>query len=453
VKKLLVISLAVVLVLGLSIVGCGGEPVAPTSVKLGATLPITGIFAGFGEQGFGMQKAVDDWNDTYGGMYLSEWDVTVPVTLTIKNNQSDFDQVGPQSTDLVVTNKVHALLSPNAPCGLHDPTSVVANANGVPQIICGGPFEPWYFGMRSGEPDPKWPFTWFAGFAIGTPSAPPRDVKGYTMIDTWFMFMDEVSALNNTNGIAGVFASSDADGIGWYNSFPGLMEDYGLTVVGVNASLGLFPMETTDYSAIVSAWKAASVEVLWGNCPGAHFGDLIAECKAQNFEPKICLAARAALFPVDVISWGTTPPLGYGIGTEVWWSPHYQVSDGFVGIGNRTAASLAADWATETGDPLNLSIGSGYMAAQVMLNAIHEAGDVDGDAINDALEDTDLNTISGWVKFDSTTHFSAVPLSFGQWFYNAGNAAEPFTLYIVASALASIPEENSPIFPLPDWWS
>jgi len=71
-KKLLVISLAVVLVLAFSIVGCGEEPTAPTAVKLGATLPVTGIFAGFGQQGWGMEKAVEDWNAEYGGMYLSE---------------------------------------------------------------------------------------------------------------------------------------------------------------------------------------------------------------------------------------------------------------------------------------------------------------------------------------------------------------------------------------------
>jgi branched-chain amino acid transport system substrate-binding protein len=428
--------------------GQGDE--APTEVRLGTTLPVTGIFAGFGQQGWGMQKAVDDWNDTYGGMYLSEWDVTVPVELIIKDNQSDFTQVGPQSTELVVTDRVHALLSPDAPADLHDPTSVVANANGVPQIICGGPLEPWYYGMRSGEDDPKWPYSWLTGFAIGDPTLPnppPRDVPGYTMVDTWFMLMDEVDALSETNGIVGVFASSDADGIGWYEAFPPLLEAHNYTVAEVD---GLFPMETTDYSTIVSGWIAANVTIIWGNCPGAHFGDLIAECYTQNFQPKICCAARAALFPVDVESWGTAPPLGWGVGTEVWWSPHYEVSDGFVGVGGRTAASLAEDWATETGEALVRSIGSGYTGAQIMLDAIHRAGDVDADAINAALAETDLNTMKGWVNFDSDTHFSAVPLSFGQWFYD--EAEEEFTLYIVASALDSIPEEEEPIYPLPDWW-
>ncbi len=441
-KKITAISLALVLVFAVGIVGCGGEPAAPTKVLLGATLPLDGTFGGFGEQGFGMQKAVDDWNAAYGGMYLSEWNVTVPVELVIKNNHSDFGQVGPQSTDLVVTNKVHALLSPNAPCDLHDPTSVVANQYEVPQIICGGPFEPWYNGMRSNS---TWPYTWFAGFAIGTPQPAPRNVPGYTMVDTWFMFMDDVGAKTNTNKIVGVFASSDADGTGWYAAFPGILTANNYTVANVSGLFAMDPMP--DFTTLVTQWKAANVTILWGNCPGAHFGALWSTCYQQGFRPKICLAARAALFPVDVISWGTTPPLGWGVGCEVWWSPNYTVANGFEGIGNRTAASLAADWATEKSQPLNRAIGSGYMAAQVMLDAIERAGDVDGAAINAALAATDLDTISGWVNFDSTTHFSAVPLAFGQWFYNV-TPGEAFTQYLTASALASIPEEAAPIFPL-----
>ena len=449
-KKVVVISLAVVLVLALSIVGCA-EPTAPTSVKLGTTLPISGIFSGFGQQVFGMQAAVNDWNAEFGGMTLSEWGVTVPITLTIKDNDSDPNNVGSQSEDLILTDGVHALLSPNAPCDLHDPTTAKATEYEVPSIICGGPFEPWYHGSQ-GDVTP--PYTWFSGFAIGEEQPAPKNVPGYTMVDTWLMFMDDptVLALNNTNGIAGVFASQDSDGTGWYEAFPGLMEAYGLTVVGVNETIGSFPMNNLDYSGMVTYWKNHDVEILWGNCPGAHFSDLIAECYLQSFEPKICLAARAALFPTDVASWGPPPaPLGYGIGTEVWWSPHYEVDDGFVGIGNRTAASLAAEFTAQEGNPpLNRSIGTGYMAAQVMLQAIEDAGNVDGDDINAALAAIDMDTLCGKVNFSPTTHFSAQPLSFGQWFYDEGE--DEFTLYIVASALPEIPEEDSPIFPLPNWW-
>jgi len=459
-KRIFFILLALVLAVSISLIGCGGgeqeeeeeeEEEAPTAVVIGATLPESGIFAGFGQQGFGMQAAVDDWNAEYGGMYLSDWDVTVPVQLIIKNNESDPNNVGPQSEDLILTDGVCALLSPNAPTDLHDPTTAKATEYGVPSIVGGGPFEPWYHGSQQNVAPP---YTWFSGFAIGEPQPAPRDVPGYTMVDTWFLYMDAVGALDNTNGIAGLFASQDSDGTGWYQAFPGLMEDYGLTVIGVDEQLGFFPMSTTDYSSIVTAWKDADVEILWGNCPGAHFGDLIAECYAQDFEPKICLAARAALFPNDVESWGTTPPLGYGVGCEVWWSPAYQVSDGFVGIGDRTAQSLADDWTSQAGNPaLNRVIGTGYAETQVMLNAIHEAGSLDGDAINDALAATDMQTLTGWVNFDATTHFSATPLAFGQWFYDPQNVDEPFYQYLTASALSDIPVEESPIYPLPDWYS
>ena len=449
-KRILFILLALALAVSISLIGCGGngqqeeeeeEEEGPTEVLLGATLPQTGIFSGFGQQGWGMQKAVDDWNETYGGMYLSEWDKTVPVRLIIKNNESNFDLVAPQSNELVLTDGVHALLSPDAPTDLHDPTTVVATENHVPSLICGGPFEPWYYVGQGGVTPP---YTWMQGFAIGEPQPAPRDVPGYTMVDTWLMYMDAVDALSTTNGKVGVFASSDSDGTGWYAAFPGILADAGYDVSDVN---GLFDIDTPVYDTIVTGWKNDGVEILWGNCPGAHFGGLITECYDQGFQPKICLAARAALFPVDVESWGTDPAFAWGVGSEVWWSAHYDTADGFVGIGDRTCASLAADWATETGEGLVRSIGHGYLAAQVMLDAIHRAGDVDGDAINTALAATDLNTISGWVSFDSATHFSAYPLAFGQWFYED----DEFTLYITQSALDIIPEERAPIFPYPDW--
>jgi len=55
-KRILFISLAVVLALSVGLIGCAGEQEeeeeeGPTEVLLGATLPETGMFAGFGQQG------------------------------------------------------------------------------------------------------------------------------------------------------------------------------------------------------------------------------------------------------------------------------------------------------------------------------------------------------------------------------------------------------------------
>jgi len=117
VKKFLAISLAVVLMLALFISACAPaeeEEQAPTEIRIGTCLPETGMFSGFGEELFGMQKAVADIN-AQGGIFLSKWNKKVTVRLIDKNNESDFAKVGPLTTDLVLTDKVVALLSPDAP--------------------------------------------------------------------------------------------------------------------------------------------------------------------------------------------------------------------------------------------------------------------------------------------------------------------------------------------------
>jgi hypothetical protein len=82
-----------------------------------------------------------------------------------------------------------------------------------------------------------------------------------------------------------------------------------------------------------------------------------------------------------------------------------------------------------------------------MFDAIERAGSLDGDAINDALAQTDMKSINGWIKFDPESHFSAMPLALGQWFYEPAKA-QPWTEYIVCSALSYIPEEASALFPV-----
>ena len=456
-KKISLIVLIFLSVIGLIFGGCAKQaptptptpapapvPAGPKEILIGFCVPMTGMFAGFGQQAFGVQAAIDDINKQ-GGVYVKEFDRKIPVRLIVVNNESDPAKVGSLTEDLALRDKVNVLISPDEPCTLHNDISRVGNKYKIPQIICGGPFEPWYHGMREAV-EGHWPYTWFAGFSIATPQAPPRNVPGFTCVDTWFMYMDKVGAKTNTNMVAGVFASDDPDGIGWYATFPPELKKYGCTVVGVDKELGMFPMGTTDFTSIIDQWKAAGVQILWGNCPGPDFGTLWSQCYAKGFRPKIVLCGRAPLFPVDVVSWGTKPPLGWGVGVECWWSPAYPPAD-FPGIGSTTAASLA-DKYLATGQALNRGIGHGYVGAQIMFDAIQRAGSLNGDAINTALGKTDMKSINGWIKFDPESHFSAMPLALGQWFYEPAKA-QPWTEYIVCSALSNIPEEAKPLFPIP----
>ncbi len=422
---LLVVALIAVLVVS----ACGSEPepttapeptaapeqpaepeteAGPEYIVIGTSAPMTGMFAGFG-QGctFGAQAAVDDIN-AQGGIYVKEFDRKIPVKYIVVDNESDPGKSGPLAEDLILRDKVDMLYSVDSSPSIHIPIAEVAEKHGVPHIVGGGPLEPW-FGARS-ETESKWSYTWFPGFGIATPppEGDPRHGKpGYTIKDSWFAVLDDFG--DQTNKVAGVFATDEPDGIGWYGLFPGLLEEWGATVIGVEDKLGFYPLGTTDFTSMCNAWKDAEVEILWGNVPGPEFGTLWRQCKQLGFNPKIVIVGRAPLFLVDVETWGGDLP--QGVGTEIWWDPEYTGP----GIGDTTPQSLADRWTEETGEPLNRGIGHGYAPMQVLFDAVERAGTLDKVAINEAMAETNLETVNYLTKFDPETHFSWIPLFVGQW--------------------------------------
>jgi branched-chain amino acid transport system substrate-binding protein len=372
-------------------------PAGPETIKIGTSAPMTGMFAGFGEGCvWGAQAAVDDIN-AQGGIYVKEFDRQIPVEYIVVDNESDPSKSGSLAEDLILRDEVDLLYSVDSSPSIHIPIAEVAEKHGVPHIVGGGPLEPWSY-------------TWFPGFGIATPppEGDPRYGKpGYTIKDSWFAVLDDFG--DQTNKVAGVFATDEPDGIGWYGLFPGLLEEWGATVIGAEDKLGFYPLGTTDFTAICNEWKENEVEILWGNVPGPEFPTLWRQCKQLGFHPKIVMVGRAPLFYIDVSAWGGDLP--QGVGTEIWWDPEYTGP----GIGDTTPQSLAERWTEDTGDPLNRGIGHGYAPMQVLFDAVERAGTLDKAAVNAAMAETDLNTVNYQVKFDPETHFSWIPLFVGQW--------------------------------------
>ncbi len=383
-------------------------PAGPDFILIGTTAPLTGMFAGFGESAvWGAQAAVDDIN-AQGGIFVKEFNRKIPVKLVKVDTESDPAKVGPLAESLILNDKVNMIFSPDMPPPMHIPTAEMAEKHGIPQIIGGGPIEPWLAARDATET--KWTYTWHMGFGIATPPSegdPRFGLPGYTIKDSWFAVLDAYG--NQTNKIAGVFATDEPDGIGWYGLFPGLLQEWGATVVGMDHKLGFFPLDTTDFTSMCNEWKDAGVEILWGNVPGPAFGPLWRQCKQLGFNPKIVMVGRAPLFYIDVNTWGDDLP--EGVGTEIWWDPEYTGP----GIGTTTPKSLADRWTKDTGQPLSRGIGHGYAPMQVFFDAIERAGTLDGKALNQAISESNLQTVNYLAKFDPTLHVSWIPLFVGQW--------------------------------------
>jgi branched-chain amino acid transport system substrate-binding protein len=440
-KGFLLIPLAVVLVMALIFGGCKAAPKAPEEILIGSNAAMTGMFGAFGEGCvFGYRAAIEDINNQ-GGVYVEEYGRKLPLRLIVADNESNPAKVGTLAEDLVLRDNVRFLISPDSPCDMHNPTSTVADRHKVPHIISGGPLEPW-LAVRQ-EVTPPWEYTWFTGFAIATPAA-EGDFRygkpGYTSMDTWIGMLNAFGG--QTNKKVGIFASDDADGVGWYGIFPSVLENWGADVLGAERNLGLFPIGTTDFTPIIEEWKDYGCEIIWGNCPAPDFGTLWRQCHTLGFQPKMAIAIRAHLFYTDVNAWGGDLPLG--VAGDIWWTPNMKDSPG---IGGTTPKSLADRWVEATGEPVNPAIGHGYPSIQILVDAIERAGTLDPEALNEAIGATDLMTITNRVVFDQDEHFSRLPLFQGQW----QKVDEPWVWEcpVIFAEQDFVPIEAEMLFPIP----
>lgn len=437
-KKYLLIPLVIGLLAGLLSSGCA-RPEGPKEILFGCVTALTGMYGAFGEQGsFGLKAAIDDVNKE-GGVNVKELGQKLPIRLILVNNESDPVKAGSLAESMILTDKINFLVCPNLPPTMHPTVAKVAEENKVPHVTGIAVMEPW-LGLRSAV-SPQWEYTWGTGFAIATP-APPGDFRstpGYTILDTWFDVLDTVIA--QTNKKAALFASDDPDGVAWYALFGDALAKKGIQVEGIDKKLGLFPMETTDYSSIIEEWKKADCQILWGNCPSPNFAALWRQAYALGYKPKLAWVGRAPLYYTDVVAWGGDLPLG--IAVETFWDPAIK---NCVGIGGTSPQSLYERWIKEKEYPPNFGIAWGYSPVQIVVDAIERAGSLDADKVNKALSETDLMTMFHRVKYDEN-QVSRIPVFFAQWFKT--DTPEEWEQKIIYSKHDFMPATAKFMFPIP----
>jgi branched-chain amino acid transport system substrate-binding protein len=415
------------------------SPAGPGEIVIGAARHMSGMFAGMGQGGdFGFKAAIDDIN-SQGGIFVKQYNRKIPVKEIMLDSQSDPNKVGSLTESLVLQDKVNFITTSNGTTGDFVGAANLADRFKIPYISVVGPAEVWG-GVRS-QMTPPWEYAWALGFAIGTP-APPEDFRnkpGYTQMESWMEMLAKFGS--QTDNTAGIFASDDAAGRGFYGGIAGALKAGGVNVIGADKEVGIYPLGTNDFTSIIQEWKANKCDILWGNSPAPEFGTLWRQCHTMGYEPKMVFAGRAGLYYTDVAAWGGNLPLG--IGCEIQWSPSMKNSPG---IGNTTPQSLADRWAKAMNQPLNEAIGWDYTVAQVLFAAIEKAGTLNGTAVNQAIQSTDSSTIWNRVLFD-TNHFSRCAITFGQWVKT--DKPGIWEHQVVLSQHDFVPVEHDPIFPVP----
>ncbi|MEQ1683755.1 MAG: ABC transporter substrate-binding protein [Burkholderiaceae bacterium] len=388
---------------------------AADTIKIGYVSPQTGPLAPFGEA----DKWVIDQMKAAFKDGLSIGGKKYDVQILLKDSQSNPNRAGEVANDLVLKDKVALMLTAGTP-ETANPVSDVCELNEVPCISSVVPWQPWFFG-RKGDP-----------------------AKGFNFTYHMFWGLEDVIA-NFTNGwnsvqtnkkVGGLFPN-DGDGNAWGDKelgFPKPLAAMGYTLTDP----GRFQNGTQDFSAQIAAFKKDGVEIVTGVVIPPDAKTFLTQAKQQGFKPKVITLGKALLFPGAIEALGD---LGYGLTTEVWWSPSHPFTSSLT---KQSAKALADSYEASTKKQWTQPIGFAHALFEVAADALKRSKGVGAKDVRDAVAATAMNTVVGPVKWGGggpMKNVSKTPLVLGQW--NKGTKYKVELTIINNEAAKNIPTGGS----------
>jgi len=358
-------------------------------IKIGHVSPRTGPLAGFGEaDGFILEqvrallaKGIETGGKTY------------KVEVITKDSQSSASRASEVASDLILGEKVHLLIGSGTP-DTTNPIADQAEVNEVPCITTNCPWQPYFFGRKG---DPKQGFTWTYHFFWGL-----EDVIG-AFLALW-------DGVPTNKAIGGLFPN-DADGNAWGDAKLGLPP--ALAQAGYKLTdPGRYQPMNNDFTAQISAFKAAGCEIVTGVMIPPDFATFWSQAAQQGFKPKIVTIGKALLFPSAVDALGAR---GDGLSSEIWWTPNHPFKSGLTG---QSSKELAEAYTKASGKPWTQPIGFQHALFEVAIDVLKRAKNpTDPKSVLDAIVATNYASIVGPVKWTGqpVKNVTKTPLVAGQW--------------------------------------
>ena len=358
-------------------------------LKIGFIGPRTGALARFGEGNdfvlAGIRKAIGGGITINGAIY--------PIEILERDSQSDQKHASEIAAELIKTDHVDLMVASSTGATVN-PVSDQCERNGVPCITTDAPWQSWFFG-RGGTSEKGFDWTYHFFWGLGD------------LIAVFTAMWDSIP----TNKVVGVLWPNDPEGIAYSDAkfgFPPALQAKGFKLVDP----GRFETSAADYSAHITAFKKANVEILSGVLPPPAFATFWKQAGEQGFKPKIASVAKGILFPTAVEALGDR---GAGLTTEVWWSPSFPFSSGLTG---KNSAELCAAYEDETKKQWTQPLGYLHALFEVALDVLKRAKDVNSPAaIRDSILATNYNSIVGPIAWHGqpVKNVTKTPLVGGQW--------------------------------------
>ena len=358
-------------------------------IKIGFVSPKTGPLAGFAES--------DDYiiagiNAVFGeGLTIDG--TTYGVEVIVKDSQSNPNRAADVAAELILDDGVNIIVVSSTP-ETTNPVADQCEVNGIPCISTVAPWQPWFF-TRGGNPAEGFRYTY--NFFWG-------------LEDVIAVFTEMWGKVETNKSVGGLFPN-DGDGNAWGDpelGFPKPLAEQGYTLTDP----GRYQNMSDDFSAQISAFKAADAQIVTGVMIPPDFTTFWNQAKQQGFNPKVASMGKAILFPVAVEALGDA---GHNLSSEVWWTPSHPFSSSLTGD---SAAALAGGYTEATGRQWTQPIGFAHALFEVAADALTRSGDpMDPEKVTDALAETNINTVVGPVNFQTgpVPNVSKTPLVGGQW--------------------------------------
>ncbi len=390
-------------------------------VKIGFVTPTTGPLASFGVPD---AYCVDRAKEAIGDGVVCGDGMKHPVTIIVKDSQSDGARAAQVTGDLINNDKVDIVTAASTPDTVN-PVADQAEAGGTPCITNDCPWQPYVAGRSQGNLNAvfKWTYHTFWGL---------EDVQA-TFLDMW-------SQVPN-NKVVGAMYPNDADGNAWLPGWEPVYQPAGLTAVVPSQ----YQVGTEDFTVQISEFKKAGAEIGMGVFIPPDFTNFWKQAIQQGWKPKLATYAKALLFPQSVEALGS---IANNLTTEVWWTPSHPFTSSLLGetcqqfADKFTAANDGAQWT----QPL-----LHFIVFEMAIDALKKATSVDDkEALIQAVKTTKLDTIGGPIDFTApvvgatppfqvgpchiTENVYKTPLVGGQWRTGTKYA---FDLTIVSTAAAT----------------
>lgn len=353
-----------------------------------------------------------------GGLTLSDGTV-VKFDYKTYDDESNAERVQELYTRLISEDNADFLISPYS-SGLTSAASIVAEQNGKIMVTTGAADDSAY---KTGNT---------SLFQLYTPGS-------LYMSST----VDMLKTLDPDAKIA-IVHESDKFSTGVAEGIKPYLEANGFEIVLEEG----YASDTADFGPIVNKIAGSGATVLLG---GGHYNDGTALARSL-YDRKVGLDfAYLLVAPADT----KFPELGdaaLGIATSSQWelaATHTEAEANNLGVDwfGPTGEEFAAAYEAEFGDSPTYHAAGGYTAGLVFQKAILDADTVDPDAVKDALNNADMMTFFGGIKFDTSDEAHGLQIAHkmvvAQWQKN--DAGELERVIIAPADVATA----DPLFPIP----